>query len=240
MAADKKSYSQCARCAAKTCYPFALVKDPLPPVDEAPETCPMRNYPTLIKKAAERYREESVRKFARLASVQEAECYELTGDGLKTKITRIEEIVQFSRKCGFKRLGLAFCIGLREEARQVATIFEDNGFEVVSVCCKVGRVPKEAIRVAPEEKIALPEMFEPMCNPIAQAEIINAEDVHLAVQLGLCVGHDSLFIRHCQPLTTVLAVKDRVLGHNPLAAVYLSKSPYYSRLRRSAGRQSKT
>ena len=28
----------------------------------------------------------------------------------------------------------------------------------------------------------------------------------------------------------VLAVKDRVLGHNPLAALYLTKGPYYSRL----------
>jgi len=30
---------------------------------------------------------------------------------------------------------------------------------------------------------------------------------------------------------TVLGVKDRVFGHNPLAALYLSASPYYSRLR---------
>jgi uncharacterized metal-binding protein len=196
----------------------------------------MRHYPTVIKRAEERYQDRATREFARLASVQEAECYELTEEGLKTKITRVEETIQFARKCGFKRLGLAFCIGLREEARQVVTIFEDKGFEMVSVCCKVGRVPKETIRVAPEEKIALPEMFEPMCNPIAQAEVINAEDVQLAIQLGLCVGHDSLFIRHCRPLTTVLAVKDRVLGHNPLAAIYLSKSPYYSRLRKFTGR----
>jgi len=80
-------------------------------------------------------------------------------------------------------------------------------------------------------------MFEPMCNPIAQAEIMNAEQVELAVQLGLCVGHDSLFIRHCKVPTTVLAVKDRVLGHNPLAAVYLSKGPYYSRLRANTGNE---
>ena len=80
-----------------------------------------------------------------------------------------------------------------------------------------------------------------MCNPVAQTEIINAEDAQLAIQLGLCLGHDSLFIRYCRPLTTVLAVKDRAgLGHNPLAAVYLSKSSYYSRLRRSTPRQGKT
>jgi len=240
MASDQKTYSQCARCAAKTCYPFALMGDPLPPVDEAPTTCPMRRFPEIVQKAEACYQEKSVLEFARLASVQEAECYELTEEGLKTSITRIEETIQFARKCGFHRLGLAFCIGLREEARQVVSIFEDKAFEVVSVCCKTGRVPKEAIRVAPEEKIALPEMFEPMCNPIVQAEIINAEDVHLAVMLGLCVGHDSLFIQHCRVPTTVLAVKDRVLGHNPLAAIYLSKSPYYSRLRTPSGQKNKT
>ena len=47
--------------------------------------------------------------------------------------------------------------------------------------------------------------------------------------MGLCVGHDTLFIKHVKSPTTVLAVKDRVLGHNPLAALYLSDS-YYRRV----------
>jgi uncharacterized metal-binding protein len=44
--------------------------------------------------------------------------------------------------------------------------------------------------------------------------------------LGLCVGHDSLFFRHASAPTTVLAVKDRVTGHNPLAAVYTCGTYY--------------
>lgn len=59
--------------------------------------------------------------------------------------------------------------------------------------------------------------------------ILNAENVDLAIMLGLCVGHDTLFIKYCQRPVTVLAVKDRVTGHNPLAALYLSSS-YYRRL----------
>ncbi|RLC63210.1 MAG: hypothetical protein DRI01_05620 [Chloroflexi bacterium] len=47
--------------------------------------------------------------------------------------------------------------------------------------------------------------------------------------LGLCIGHDTLFIKYCRVPMTVLAVKDRVTGHNPLAALYLSQS-YYGRL----------
>jgi uncharacterized metal-binding protein len=40
------------------------------------------------------------------------------------------------------------------------------------------------------------------------------------------------FFKYAQAPTTVLAVKDRVTGHNPLAAVYLSDS-YYQRIKKS-------
>ena len=36
------------------------------------------------------------------------------------------------------------------------------------------------------------------------------------------MGHDSLFIKHSAAPVTVLAAKDRVLGHNPPAALYLA------------------
>ena len=116
----------------------------------------------------------------------------------------------------------------------VTDILERNGFEVASVCCKVGAVPKERIGIKPEEKISGPDLYESMCNPITQARILDEEGVDFVILLGLCVGHDSLFIKYCQAPMTVLAVKDRVTGHNPLAAVYLSRSPYYRRLRRRA------
>jgi len=50
------------------------------------------------------------------------------------------------------------------------------------------------------------------------------------VLLALCIGHDTLFLKYCNVSCTVLEVKDRVLGHNPLAALYLSKGPHYGRL----------
>ncbi|MFP4226029.1 MAG: DUF1847 domain-containing protein [Desulfobacterales bacterium] len=226
----RNDYTQCAKCAGKICYPFAGVDDELPSFDEAPEFCPMRRMPDIINAANTRYEKTSIHEFARLASIQEAECYELTNEGIKTQIPRIEETIQFAQKCHFKRLGVAFCIGLREEARQLVSIFENKGFEVVSVNCKVGRTPKEAIGLKGEEKIGGPDLMEPMCNPIVQAAVMNSEDVDLAVMLGLCVGHDTLFMKYCDVPSTVLAVKDRVTGHNPLAALYLSKSPYYNRL----------
>jgi uncharacterized metal-binding protein len=145
------------------------------------------------------------------------------------KSVRIEEIIMFAQKCNYHKLGIAFCTGLEHEARLLTRILENNDFEVVSVRCKVGAVPKEEIGIRPEEKIAGPEKWESMCNPISQAMILNAENVDLAIMLGLCIGHDTLFIKYCQRPVTVLAVKDRVTGHNPLAALYLSSS-YYRRL----------
>ena len=46
--------------------------------------------------------------------------------------------------------------------------------------------------------VGLPEDYEKaginICNPILQAEILNKEKTDLNIVMGLCVGHDSLFI----------------------------------------------
>jgi uncharacterized metal-binding protein len=121
---------------------------------------------------------------------------------------------------------VAFCIGLAQEARMLHDIFGRQGFEVVSVCCKVGRQSKQdALGLKDHEKIMI-GTDEPACNPILQAKVLNRAGTDLNVMLGLCVGHDSLFLKYAEAYTTVLAVKDRVTGHNPLAALYTSLSYY--------------
>ncbi|MCP4608143.1 MAG: DUF1847 domain-containing protein [Planctomycetes bacterium] len=54
-----------------------------------------------------------------------------------------------------------------------------------------------------------------------QAEVIKREKAALNIMVGLCLGHDILFLRHCNAETTPLVVKDRALGHNPVAALNL-------------------
>jgi len=201
-----------------------------PDIDKAPNFCPMKCMPEVIEKTLSIYDTPDIGEFARLASLQEGECYERLPDGLRTKNPRILELIEFSQKCGYKKLGLAFCLGLANEASILTQILENKGFEVIAVSCKVGAIPKERIGIKPEEKIVEPDRWESMCNPIAQAEILNAEGVDLAVMLGLCIGHDTLFIKYCRVPMTVIAVKDRVTGHNPLAPLYLSNSSYYRRL----------
>jgi uncharacterized metal-binding protein len=108
-------------------------------------------------------------------------------------------------------------------------ILEANGFEVESVCCKVGSIDKEKIGLRDEEKIR-PGQYESLCNPVGQAMLLNKAGTELNIVVGLCVGHDSLFFKHSEAPVTVLVTKDRVTGHNPVAALYTSQS-YYKRLR---------
>lgn len=136
--------------------------------------------------------------------------------------TRIEETVDFMKRCNYKRIGLAFCIGLSEEARIVNSIFTYHGFEVESVICKNGGISREEIDVYDSEV--------PMCNPIGQAYILNQKKTDFNVLLGLCIGHDSLFFKYSHAPVTVLAVKDRVLAHNPLGAIYQANAYYKERL----------
>ncbi|MFC2000938.1 DUF1847 domain-containing protein [Chloroflexota bacterium] len=224
----KKMSPTCAKCPTAACNP-AIKADEEFTLEQAPAFCPMKVMPELIEKALYEYDRPELAEFARWASLQEFECYEQLPDGRRTKNPRILELIEFAHKCDYQKLGIAFCGGLANEARLLTDVLENKGFEVVSVRCKVGATPKERIGIRPEEKIKGPDNWESMCNPIMQAEVLNAENVDLAIMLGLCIGHDTLFIRYCRVPMTVIAVKDRVTGHNPLAALYLSSS-YYARL----------
>jgi uncharacterized metal-binding protein len=176
--------------------------------------------PALVEARAV-YDDQGTRELAQAAARTEAAGY--------CKETRVQEVMSFAHRMGFRRLGIASCIGLIQEARLLHDILDANGYEVFSVCCKVGSIPKEEIGLADEEKIR-PGQFEALCNPIAQAKLLNDAGTEFNVVVGLCVGHDSLFFRHSKAPVTVLVAKDRVTGHNPAAALYTSHS-YYRRLR---------
>ncbi|MBR2143875.1 DUF1847 domain-containing protein, partial [Anaerovibrio sp.] len=53
-----------------------------------------------------------------------------------SNITRLQETAEFARAMGYKKLGMAFCIGLNAEARYIAKFFKNEGFDFYSVCCK--------------------------------------------------------------------------------------------------------
>jgi len=194
--------------------------------------CPTLTDEEVLREANKEYEAAHIREFARQASIQEAECYANRHQRpyiMQPTKTRIQEICEFAHKMGYERLGLAFCIGLVKEAAVVEEILKAHGFDVVSVLCKAGRTSKEKIGIKDEEKIHQ-GTDEAMCNPIYQAKLLNHEKSEFNILIGLCVGHDSLFFKYAEAPTTVLAVKDRVTGHNPLVAIYLSES-YYRKIK---------
>jgi uncharacterized metal-binding protein len=189
--------------------------------DHTPAFCPSTKYMEEIREVSRRLIEGGLGEVARVSSVVEGINY--------CRKTRVEEIMDFARRLGLKKLGIAFCVGLRKEAAVLADVLEGNGFEVISVCCKLGGISKEEFGVKDEEKIN-PGTYEGACNPAAQAMVLEREGSQLNILLGLCVGHDSIFFASTKVLTTVLATKDRVTGHCPLQPLYLADS-YYGRIR---------
>jgi len=195
---------------------------------KAPKNCPSVCHQDLVAESLQTLQSPEILEFARQTSIQEAEGYcgrEKGYQSVRPAKPRIVEIIEFARKMNYQRVALVFCVGLRREASIVHEIFEGQGLEVTSIICKVGRIPKEAIGLSDDQKVA-PGSHESMCNPILQALVANRQKSQFNVLLGLCVGHDSLFFRYADAPTTVLAVKDRMLGHNPLAAVYEYESYY--------------
>ncbi len=127
---------------------------------------------------------------------------------------------------GFKKIGIATCVGLIRETRMLTKILRHHGFEVYGIACKVGAQPKTSVGIR-EECCAVGAN---MCNPILQAKLLNAAKTDLNIVMGLCVGHDSLFYKYAEGLTTTMVVKDRVTGHNPAAAIYNAESYYQKKL----------
>jgi uncharacterized metal-binding protein len=184
----------CAECTTKEC---CRGKDCTPCSEEIKETVSSHDLKTM-----------------RTAAVIESRYYK--------KKTRMEEIVLYAKEMGYRKVGLAFCVGLSEEAEKIHKILSQE-FDVISVCCKVCGISKDDYEL---EKIE-GESYEVMCNPIGQAHILNEEKTEFNIVVGLCVGHDTLVYKYSHAPVTTLAAKDRVLAHNPLGAIY---SAYYRRV----------
>jgi uncharacterized metal-binding protein len=204
----------CALCRVNACEAEPQAKAP-------PRFCPMLAEPELLGEVEGSY-------------VADASLYRIATESARTeaagycRATRVEEIMDFARRMGWHRLGIAHCAGLMREAEAARDIFLAGGFEVYTVCCKVGSIDKEYMGIRDEEKVR-PGEYEAMCNPVGQAALLAQAGTEFNVVIGLCVGHDSMFFMHSKAPATVLVVKDRVLGHNPVAALYTTHS-YYRRL----------
>jgi len=179
---------RCASCEAKQCRDG---KDCFPSASDHKEL----------------YDDNNIAELHRTASAIEAQFY--------GRQTRLGETILLAKQLGCQKIGLAFCIGLSEEAKTIENIFSKH-FQVVSVCCKTGGIDKKDLNL---QQISSAD-HEVMCNPAGQAELLNQAETQLNVLCGLCVGHDAIFAKLSKAPVTTLIAKDRVLAHNPAGALY--------------------
>ncbi|MFX1363585.1 MAG: DUF1847 domain-containing protein [Promethearchaeota archaeon] len=180
------------------------------------KNCPMEVNSEIEEEALNLYKSnEFIKKATKEASIVEATGYILW--------PRLKDTIEFAKGMNFRKIGLAFCVGLQREAKRTAEIIEKYGFEVFSVCCKTGSMKKTDVGV-PEEYTNISKTGYPIgsisCNPVAQALLLNNAKTDLNLIIGLCVGHDITFTQLSNAPVSTLIAKDRSNQHNPAAVLY--------------------
>ena len=126
-------------------------------------------------------------------------------DEQKGKLTRLEELIVFAKRIKAKKIGIAYCCELKQEAERLHDILEMHGFVVFEMPCKF-------------------TVNSITCNTIAQAKSLNQLRTHMNITLGLCVGNDALFTKYAKALSTNFITKDLVLGHNSVMGLHMTGS----------------
>jgi len=180
------------------------------------ENCPLNTSADLFDRVRKIYSDQKdVLLATKNASIVEATGY--------LKWPRLKDTIEYAKLMGYKKIGIAYCVGLMKEAKKVAEILEKYGFEVNSVCCKTGCFKKTDVGV-PEEFIMRAKTGYLIglitCNPVGQALLLNEAKTEMNIICGLCVGHDITFTRFSEAPVTTLIAKDRVTIHNPAAVLY--------------------
>jgi len=198
---------------------------------EAPAGCPMKTKAEVITAAMKKYTLEDL-KIARAAAVVESEAYLREPWGLKPVDTRILEIINFAKKMGYKKVGIACCFNCAWDAGVLTNMFINRGLEVLVRLCKLDTVQNTTFLGLKDEETLVPGGYQSMCNPIAQVDTLVDSGCELIVTFGECTGHDALAGKYSKVPFVVLGVKDRVLAHNPVVALTCSWNAYYRKLTR--------
>ncbi len=145
--------------------------------------------------------------FKSLYNSKDKDILKIAEDSLNPRIDRVQEIIEYAREAGFKKIGIANCTTFNKEADHLNAILSQAGFSVKIVNCKYGRVPFDDL---------VPGYKEVSCNPAGQAKYLEEKGTELNIMMGLCLGHDMIFNARSKAPVTPLIVKDRKLDHNTL------------------------
>ena len=195
----------CATCAKTSCFRGDH--------DGMPKTCPTRTDAAIATDATPYLAEE------RAGIMRAADNTPFSEDG--SKRNRVQELANFAKARGMRRVGIAYCVTLIKEAQELARQLQAADLETELVCCRVGAIDYDEIGLPK----AHPDRFAAICNPVAQARLLNQREVDLVAQVGLCIGHDLILQEECEAPVTTLVVKDRVFDHHPILALRAQPAP---------------
>jgi uncharacterized metal-binding protein len=88
----------------------------------------------------------------------------------------------------------------------------DEWFDVSAISCSVGGLKQSEVNDSSC-------IHKVSCNPLGQADQLNAEEIDLTLVVGICLGHDILLNRNLKMDFTTLVVKDRKNNHAPLLGI---------------------
>ncbi len=145
-----------------------------------------------------------------LYSTQDLESMQVADKAYLPGKNRVEELINYAKLSGTKRIGIANCISMNKEVANLKSLLSAD-FEVFTVDCRYGRIPNAKILGADAKGTS--------CNPAGQADFLAQNNTQLNISMGLCIGHDIIFNQKSKVPVTTLVVKDRVLKHNPLEAL---------------------
>ena len=133
----------------------------------------------------------------------------LIDNGRAGTLTRIEEIIEYSKLRGYKHIGVAYCYGMEKEAVALRKYLQNASFKLTMVSCTVDGLKESQIDPDKTNDTI-------SCNPLGQANVLNSAGVELTILMGLCLGHDIILQKNLTMDFTTFIVKDRVKKHNPL------------------------
>ena len=107
-------------------------------------------------------------------------------------LCRLSEVIYFGLEMNYRRIGVAYCADLSEPAAILVGVLR-RYFEVIPVCCKIGGLTDEDPELLAAATAVRPERKTIACNPLGQAQALNAAACDLNVLVGLCVGVDCGF-----------------------------------------------
>jgi uncharacterized metal-binding protein len=136
----------------------------------------------------------------------------LVDNGKAGTLSRLDEIIEFIKTIGYKKIGLAYCYGMEKEAIKIKAYFKSKKINLTTISCTIGGIAQDEVNTQSC-------IHNVSCNPLGQAEQLNNENIDFVIIMGICLGHDILLQKNLKMDFTTFVVKDRLNNNNPLIGI---------------------